>query len=150
MHDSATTRTTAEALPDIIRWYTDNGYAFLTVAEALAAKMGKLAPVTATFQSSVPAAPRQQTSTASQSQPAPPVTNHPAARIATKVHTARHSDTQDAQQLAPAGAAVRCPAAPGMHGIAADLVPVLARVAVGLIRDAVQRKLRVHSLFGQG
>ena len=35
MHDSATTRTTAEALPDIIRWYTDNGYTFLTVAEAL-------------------------------------------------------------------------------------------------------------------
>ena len=35
MHDSATTRTTAEALPDIIRWYTDSGYAFLTVAEAL-------------------------------------------------------------------------------------------------------------------
>ena len=35
LHDSATTRTTAEALPDIIRWYTDNGYAFLTVAEAL-------------------------------------------------------------------------------------------------------------------
>ena len=35
MHDSATTRTTAEALPDIIRWYADNGYAFLTIAEAL-------------------------------------------------------------------------------------------------------------------
>ena len=35
MHDSATTRTTAEALPDIIRWYTDNGYTFLTVAEAM-------------------------------------------------------------------------------------------------------------------
>ena len=35
MHDSSSTRTTAEALPDIIRWYTDNGYAFLTVAEAL-------------------------------------------------------------------------------------------------------------------
>ena len=35
MHDSATTHTTAEALPDIIRWYTDNGYTFLTVAEAL-------------------------------------------------------------------------------------------------------------------
>ena len=35
MHDSATTHTTAEALPDIIRWYADNGYAFLTVAEAL-------------------------------------------------------------------------------------------------------------------
>ena len=35
MHDSATTRTTAEALPNIIRWYTDNGYTFLTVAEAL-------------------------------------------------------------------------------------------------------------------
>ena len=35
MHDSATTRTTAEALPDIIRWYTDNGYTFLTVAETL-------------------------------------------------------------------------------------------------------------------
>ncbi len=28
MHDSATTRTTAEALPDIIRWYADNGYTF--------------------------------------------------------------------------------------------------------------------------
>ena len=27
--------TTAEALPDIIQWYTDNGYTFLTVAEAL-------------------------------------------------------------------------------------------------------------------
>ena len=35
MHESATTRTTAEALPDIIRWYADNGYTFLTVAEAL-------------------------------------------------------------------------------------------------------------------
>ena len=36
MHDSATTRTTAEALPDIIRWYADNGYTFLTVEEAMA------------------------------------------------------------------------------------------------------------------
>ena len=35
MHDSATTRTTAEALPDSIRWYADNGYTFLTAAEAL-------------------------------------------------------------------------------------------------------------------
>ena len=35
MHDSSSTHTTAEALPDIIRWYADNGYAFLTVAEAL-------------------------------------------------------------------------------------------------------------------
>ena len=35
MHDSASTRTTVEALPDIIQWYTDNGYTFLTVAEAL-------------------------------------------------------------------------------------------------------------------
>ena len=35
MHDSASTRTTAEALPEIIRWYGDSGYAFLTVAEAL-------------------------------------------------------------------------------------------------------------------
>ena len=35
MHDSSTTRTTAEALPDIIRWYADNGYIFLTVAEAM-------------------------------------------------------------------------------------------------------------------
>ena len=35
MHDSSTTRTTAEALPDIIRWYADNGYTFLTVAKAL-------------------------------------------------------------------------------------------------------------------
>ena len=35
MHDSSSTRTTAEALPDIIRWYADQGFAFLTVAEAL-------------------------------------------------------------------------------------------------------------------
>ena len=36
-----------------------------------------------------------------------------------------------------------------MDGVAADLVTVLARVAVGFVRDPVQRKLRVHSLFGQ-
>ena len=35
MHDSSSTRTTAEALPDIIRWYADQGFTFLTVAEAL-------------------------------------------------------------------------------------------------------------------
>lgn len=35
MHDSSSTHTTAKALPDIIRWYADNGYTFLTVAEAL-------------------------------------------------------------------------------------------------------------------
>ena len=35
MHDSSTTLTTAEALPDIIRWYADQGFTFLTVAEAL-------------------------------------------------------------------------------------------------------------------
>ena len=35
MHDSSTTHTTAEALPDIIRWYADNGYTFLTVEQAL-------------------------------------------------------------------------------------------------------------------
>lgn len=35
MHDSATTRTTAEALPDIIRWYKDSGFAFLTTAQAM-------------------------------------------------------------------------------------------------------------------
>ena len=35
MHDSSSTRTTAEALPDIIRWYADNGYTFLRVDEAL-------------------------------------------------------------------------------------------------------------------
>lgn len=35
MHDSATTRTTAEALPDIIQWYKDQGFAFLTVAQAM-------------------------------------------------------------------------------------------------------------------
>ena len=34
-----------------------------------------------------------------------------------------------------------------MHGIAADLVPVLARIAVSFIRNAIQRKLRVHPLF---
>ena len=37
MHDSATTRTTAEALPDIIRWYKDQGFAFCTVEQALSA-----------------------------------------------------------------------------------------------------------------
>ena len=36
-----------------------------------------------------------------------------------------------------------------MDGVAADLITVLARVAVGLVRDPVQRKFRVHSLFGQ-
>lgn len=35
MHDSSSTRTTAEALPDIIRWYADQGFSFLTVAEAM-------------------------------------------------------------------------------------------------------------------
>ena len=35
MHDSSSTRTTAEALPDIIQWYQDNGFAFLTVAQAV-------------------------------------------------------------------------------------------------------------------
>ena len=35
MHDSSSTRTTAEALPDIIRWYVDQGFTFLTVAEAM-------------------------------------------------------------------------------------------------------------------
>ena len=35
MHDSATTRTTAEALPDIIQWYKDQGFAFLTVEQAV-------------------------------------------------------------------------------------------------------------------
>lgn len=33
MHDSATTGTTAEALPAIIRWYKENGYAFCTVSQ---------------------------------------------------------------------------------------------------------------------
>ena len=35
MHDSATTRTTAEALPDIIQWYKDQGFTFLTVEQAV-------------------------------------------------------------------------------------------------------------------
>ncbi|MCI6742498.1 MAG: polysaccharide deacetylase [Faecalibacterium prausnitzii] len=35
MHDSASTRTTAEALPDIIQWYKDNGFTFLTVEQAV-------------------------------------------------------------------------------------------------------------------
>lgn len=35
MHDSSSTRTTAEALPDIIQWYKDQSFRFLTVAEAL-------------------------------------------------------------------------------------------------------------------
>lgn len=33
MHDSSTTGTTAEALPDIIRWYKDNGYTFCTISQ---------------------------------------------------------------------------------------------------------------------
>ena len=35
MHDSSSTRTTAEALPDIIRWYQENGFVFLTVEQAM-------------------------------------------------------------------------------------------------------------------
>lgn len=35
MHDSATTGTTAEALPDIIQWYKDQGFAFCTVEQAV-------------------------------------------------------------------------------------------------------------------
>jgi len=35
MHDSATTRTTAEALPDIIAWFKENGYTFCTVEEVV-------------------------------------------------------------------------------------------------------------------
>lgn len=35
MHDSATTRTTAEALPDIIQWYKDQEFAFCTVEQVL-------------------------------------------------------------------------------------------------------------------
>ena len=33
MHDSPSTATTAEALPDIIQWYKDNGYTFCTVSQ---------------------------------------------------------------------------------------------------------------------
>ena len=33
MHDSSTTATTAEALPDIIRWYKEEGYLFCTVSQ---------------------------------------------------------------------------------------------------------------------
>ena len=35
MHDSATTRTTAEALPDIIQWYKDQGFTFCTAEQVL-------------------------------------------------------------------------------------------------------------------
>ena len=35
MHDSASTHTTAEALPNIIRWYQDHGFAFCTVEQAV-------------------------------------------------------------------------------------------------------------------
>ena len=35
MHDSATTRTTAEALPDIIQWYKDQGFGFCTVEQVV-------------------------------------------------------------------------------------------------------------------
>ena len=37
MHDSNTTRTTAEALPDIIRWYQDQGFTFCRVEQVLPA-----------------------------------------------------------------------------------------------------------------
>ena len=35
MHDSSSTRTTAEALPDIIAWYKDKGFAFCTVEQVV-------------------------------------------------------------------------------------------------------------------
>lgn len=35
MHDSNTTRTTAEALPDIIQWYKDQGFTFCTVEQVV-------------------------------------------------------------------------------------------------------------------
>ena len=35
MHDSSSTRTTAEALPDIIRWYQDQGFTFCRVEQVL-------------------------------------------------------------------------------------------------------------------
>ena len=35
MHDSATTHTTAEALPDIIQWYKDQGFTFCTVEQVV-------------------------------------------------------------------------------------------------------------------
>ena len=35
MHDSATTHTTAEALPDIIQWYRDQGFTFFRVEQVL-------------------------------------------------------------------------------------------------------------------
>lgn len=35
MHDSSTTHTTAEALPDIIQWYRDQGFVFCTVEQVL-------------------------------------------------------------------------------------------------------------------
>ena len=35
MHDSASTRTTAEALPDIIQWYRDQGFTFCRVEQVL-------------------------------------------------------------------------------------------------------------------
>lgn len=35
MHDSSTTRTTAEALPDIIQWYRDRGFVFCTVEQVV-------------------------------------------------------------------------------------------------------------------
>ena len=37
MHDSATTRTTAEALPDIIQWYRDHGFTFCRIEQVLPA-----------------------------------------------------------------------------------------------------------------
>ena len=35
MHDSNTTHTTAEALPDIIQWYKDQGFTFCTVEQVV-------------------------------------------------------------------------------------------------------------------
>ncbi len=35
MHDSNTTHTTAEALPDIIQWYRDQGFVFCTVEQVV-------------------------------------------------------------------------------------------------------------------
>ena len=33
MHDTKATKTTAQALPDIIDWFRENGYEFCTVSQ---------------------------------------------------------------------------------------------------------------------
>ena len=148
MHDSSSTHTTAEALPDIIRWYADNGYTIFDRCRGSAAKLSRLAQLQPVFK----AAAKQHPAGCQRRQPEPACTagDYPPCRHdgGKGAHRRQH-DTRNAQQLFPPGGKPGVKLL-GMHGIAADLVPVFARIAVSFIRNAIQRELRVHPLVFQG